>query len=104
MKIVMSGSASDKLDWQKHIRSKKRREELAKAFKNPKKPFRVVIVRDMWLTWFDAASLHGFDYHSPADTPAETRMPLIAQAVEPVPQPKDAKPPSSPAMTDLSQA
>lgn len=58
MKIVMSGSASDKLDWQKHIRSKKRREELAKAFKNPKKPFRIVIVRDMWLTGFDAPSLH----------------------------------------------
>jgi len=58
MKIVMSGSASDKLDWQKHIRSKKRREELAKAFKNPKKPFKIVIVRDMWLTGFDAPSLH----------------------------------------------
>jgi type I restriction enzyme R subunit len=58
MKIVMSGSASDRLDWQKHIRSKKRREELAKAFKNPKKPFRIVIVRDMWLTGFDAPSLH----------------------------------------------
>jgi type I restriction enzyme R subunit len=58
MKIVMSGSASDKLDWQKHIRSKARREELAKAFKNPKKPFRIVIVRDMWLTGFDAPSLH----------------------------------------------
>ena len=58
MKIVMSGSASDKLDWQKHIRSKKRREELAKAFKNPKKPFRIVIVRDMWLTGFDAPCLH----------------------------------------------
>ncbi len=58
MKIVMSGSASDKLDWQKHIRSKKRREELAKMFKNPKKPFRIVIVRDMWLTGFDAPSLH----------------------------------------------
>jgi len=58
MKIVMSGSASDTLDWQKHIRSKKRREELAKAFKNPKKPFKVVIVRDMWLTGFDAPSLH----------------------------------------------
>jgi type I restriction enzyme R subunit len=58
MKIVMSGSASDTLDWQKHIRSKKRREELAKAFKNPKKPFRIVIVRDMWLTGFDAPSLH----------------------------------------------
>ena len=58
MKIVMSGSASDTLDWQKHIRSKSRREELAKAFKNPKKPFRIVIVRDMWLTGFDAPSLH----------------------------------------------
>jgi type I restriction enzyme, R subunit len=58
MKIVMSGSASDHLDWQKHIRSKKRREELAKAFKNPKKPFKIVIVRDMWLTGFDAPSLH----------------------------------------------
>src|SRR5260370_3186184 len=58
MKIVMSGSAADKLDWQKHIRSKKRREELAKAFKNPKKQFRIVIVRDMWLTGFDAPSLH----------------------------------------------
>ena len=58
MKIVMSGSASDTLNWQKHIRSKKRREELAKAFKNPKKPFRIVIVRDMWLTGFDAPSLH----------------------------------------------
>jgi type I restriction enzyme R subunit len=58
MKIVMSGSASDKLEWQQHIRSKARREELAKAFKNPKKPFRIVIVRDMWLTGFDAPSLH----------------------------------------------
>src|SRR5207249_7936734 len=54
----MSGSASDKLEWQQHIRSKKRREELAKAFKNPNKPFRIVIVRDMWLTGFDAPSLH----------------------------------------------
>ena len=58
MKIVMSGSASDTLDWQKHIRSKARREELAKAFKNPKKSFRIVIVRDMWLTGFDAPCLH----------------------------------------------
>ena len=58
MKIVMSGSASDKLEWQQHIRSKARREELAKAFKNPKKLFRIVIVRDMWLTGFDAPSLH----------------------------------------------
>ena len=56
MKIVMSGSASDKLEWQQHIRSKARREELAKRFKDPKKPFKIVIVRDMWLTGFDAPS------------------------------------------------
>jgi len=58
MKIVMSGSASDKLDWQQHIRNKSRREELAKNFKNPKHPFKIVIVRDMWLTGFDAPCLH----------------------------------------------
>ncbi len=58
MKIVMSGSASDKLDWQQHIRNKSRREELAKKFKDPKQPFKIVIVRDMWLTGFDAPCLH----------------------------------------------
>jgi type I restriction enzyme R subunit len=58
MKIVMSGSASDKLEWQPHIRSKVRREELARRFKDPKQPFKIVIVRDMWLTGFDAPSLH----------------------------------------------
>jgi type I restriction enzyme R subunit len=58
MKIVMSGSASDKLEWQQHIRNKPRREELAKNFKNPKHPFKIVIVRDMWLTGFDAPCLH----------------------------------------------
>jgi len=58
MKIVMTGSASDPLTWQPHIRPKKQREELAKRFKNPKDPFRVVIVRDMWLTGFDVPSLH----------------------------------------------
>lgn len=58
MKIIMSGSASDKLDWQKHIRNKSRREELAKKFKDPKHPLKIVIVRDMWLTGFDAPCLH----------------------------------------------
>ncbi|MDB6063981.1 MAG: box helicase [Pedosphaera sp.] len=58
MKIVMSGTATDKLEWQQHIRSKKRREELAKKFKDPKQPFKIVIVRDMWLTGFDAPCLH----------------------------------------------
>lgn len=58
MKIVMSGSASDTLEWQQHIRNKPRREELAKNFKNPKHAFKIVIVRDMWLTGFDAPCLH----------------------------------------------
>ena len=58
MKIVMTGSASDPLDWQPHIRNKPRREALAKRFKDPKDPFKIVIVRDMWLTGFDAPCLH----------------------------------------------
>jgi len=58
MKIVMTGSKSDPLPWQPHIRNKSRREALAKRFKNPKDPFKVVIVRDMWLTGFDAPCLH----------------------------------------------
>jgi type I restriction enzyme, R subunit len=58
MKVIMTGSASDPVDWQPHIRSKPRREELANRFRNPQDPFRVVIVRDMWLTGFDAPSLH----------------------------------------------
>jgi len=58
LKIVMTGSASDPLDWQPHIRNKKRREELADRFRNAGDPFKIVIVRDMWLTGFDAPSLH----------------------------------------------
>jgi len=58
MKIVMTGSASDPLPWQDHVRNKFRREGLANRFKNPNDPFKVVIVRDMWLTGFDAPSLH----------------------------------------------
>jgi type I restriction enzyme R subunit len=58
MKVVMTGSASDPVEWQRHIRSKSRREELANRFRDPDDPFRVVIVRDMWLTGFDAPSLH----------------------------------------------
>jgi type I restriction enzyme R subunit len=58
MKIVMTGAAPDPLAWQPHIRTKKVRENLAKRFKNPKDPFKVVIVRDMWLTGFDVPCLH----------------------------------------------
>jgi type I restriction enzyme R subunit len=58
VKIVMSGAASDKLEWQPHIRNKARREALAKRFKDPEDPLSVVIVRDMWLTGFDCPSMH----------------------------------------------
>ncbi len=58
IKVVMTGSASDPLDWQPHIRNKVRREALAKRFKDPNDPFKIVIVRDMWLTGFDAPCLH----------------------------------------------
>ena len=58
IKVVMTGSSSDDASWQPHIRNKKRREEMATRFKNAKDPFKLVIVRDMWLTGFDAPSLH----------------------------------------------
>ncbi len=58
IKVVMTGSASDRLEWQPHIRNKPRREALAKRFKNPADPMKLVIVRDMWLTGFDAPCLH----------------------------------------------
>ena len=58
IKVVMTGSASDPSDWQQHIRNKPRREALAQRFRDPEDPLRVVLVRDMWLTGFDAPSLH----------------------------------------------
>ncbi len=74
VKVVMTGSASDPPEWQPHIRNKARREALAKRFRRPDgaipaeagepaagggaDPLRIVLVRDMWLTGFDAPSLH----------------------------------------------
>jgi len=58
LKVVMTGSASDPPDWQPHIRNKPRREALANRFRDAKDPFKLVLVRDMWLTGFDAPSLH----------------------------------------------
>lgn len=58
VKVVMTGSASDPPDWQPHIGTKARRELLAKRVKDAADPLRLVIVRDMWLTGFDAPSMH----------------------------------------------
>jgi type I restriction enzyme R subunit len=58
VKVVMTGSASDPVDWQRHIRNKPRREALANRFRKPADSFRLVLVRDMWLTGFDAPCMH----------------------------------------------
>jgi len=58
LKVVMTGSAADPLDWQPHIGNKARRDLLAKRIKDPTDPLQLVIVRDMWLTGFDAPCLH----------------------------------------------
>ena len=58
IKVVMTGSSSDPPQWQEHIRSKAARERLRLRFRNHKDPLKLVIVRDMWLTGFDAPCLH----------------------------------------------
>ncbi|MCL7412788.1 MAG: type I restriction endonuclease subunit R [ANME-2 cluster archaeon] len=58
IKVIMTGSASDATSWQEHIRNKSRRRALADRMKDPDDPLNLAIVRDMWLTGFDAPSLH----------------------------------------------
>ncbi|BBB66572.1 DEAD/DEAH box helicase [Undibacterium sp. YM2] len=58
VKIVMTGAASDPQEWQQHIGNKARRDLLAKRARAPKDPLKLVIVRDMWLTGFDAPCMH----------------------------------------------
>ena len=58
LKVIMTGSAAEGPRYAMHSRNKTRREHLAKRFRDPADPFKMVIVRDMWLTGFDAPSLH----------------------------------------------
>jgi type I restriction enzyme R subunit len=58
IKVVMTGSSSDKELLRPHLYSKQTKKELEKRFKDPKDDFKVVIVRDMWLTGFDVPPLH----------------------------------------------
>lgn len=58
LKVVMTGAAVDPPEFQPHIRNKKRLRALAEHFKAAESPFKLVIVRDMWLTGFDAPCLH----------------------------------------------
>ncbi|MGU8412166.1 type I restriction enzyme subunit R domain-containing protein, partial [Clostridium perfringens] len=58
IKVVMTGSASDKEFLQPHIGGKKRRDTLATRIKDNNDELKLVIVRDMWLTGFDVPSMH----------------------------------------------
>ena len=58
MKIIMTGSASDGPEWQEHIRAKQKTEAIGNRLKNPDDPLKIVLVRDMWLTGFDAPCLN----------------------------------------------
>lgn len=58
LKVVMTGSASDPKEWQAHIRNRLRRRKIGDDFKDPDNPIKLLIVRDMFLTGFDAPSLH----------------------------------------------
>ena len=58
VKVVMTSSSSDPLAWQKHATTRRERKALAERFKDPADPLKLVIVRDMWLTGFDAPCLN----------------------------------------------
>jgi type I restriction enzyme R subunit len=58
IKVVMTGSADDPVDWQQHIRNKPRRAAIGDRMKDPSDPLKIAIVRDMWLTGFDVPNLH----------------------------------------------
>jgi type I restriction enzyme R subunit len=58
VKVIMTGAAQDPAEFQPHIRSKARLETLRTRYRDPSDPFKLVIVRDMWLTGFDAPCMH----------------------------------------------
>ena len=58
LKVIITGSSSDRPEWQQHIRTKQRRKGIGERMKDASDNLRVVIVRDMWLTGFDAPSLN----------------------------------------------
>jgi type I restriction enzyme, R subunit len=96
VKVVMTGSASDSPEWQAHIRNKPRREELAKRFRNPADPLKLVLVRDMWLTGFDWSK-------STSGTPVE-RLALLPAAQEHILRQENGKDRCIRAVRELSQA
>ena len=58
VKVVMTGSSADPLHFQPHVRNKLKRKALGERLKDPQDKLKIAIVRDMWLTGFDAPSMH----------------------------------------------
>jgi len=77
IKIVMTGSSSDPLDWQEHIRNKERRKAIGNRLKDPRNSLKLIIVRDMFLTGFDAPCLHTMYVDKPMN--GHTLMQAIAR-------------------------
>jgi len=73
----MTGSASDPLDWQEHIRNKDRRKAIGNRLKDPNDSLKLIIVRDMFLTGFDAPCLHTMYIDKPMN--GHTLMQAIAR-------------------------
>jgi type I restriction enzyme, R subunit len=68
IKVVMTGNATDDISWQPHIRNKPRRKALGERLKDPSDSLKMAIVRDMWLTGFDAPCLHTLYVDKPMRT------------------------------------
>ena len=58
IKVVMTGSSADGTDFQRHLTNKSERDKLANRARDPEDPLKLVLVRDMWLTGFDAPCMH----------------------------------------------
>jgi len=77
IKVIITGSATNDKEWQEHIRNRERRRKLGERMKDPSDPLKMVIVRDMWLTGFDAPSLNTMYIDKPMQ--GHTLMQAIAR-------------------------
>ena len=77
IKVVMTASASDRKYLQPHHTNKKQKKELKKRFKDPDDPLKMVIVRDMWLTGFDAPCLTTMYVDKPMHEPTLLKQLLV---------------------------
>ncbi len=77
IKIVMTGSASDPVEWQEHIRNKERRKQIGDRLRNDQDELQLLIVRDMFLTGFDAPPLDTMYIDKPMN--GHTLMQAIAR-------------------------